>query len=192
MRRIGLLSIPLLLLGCADPVTSPASRSDGLSVMGARGGGGQVYIADHLSGDNEVPPRVTNAQGQAMFKLSADGTELSYRLIVANIENVVAAHIHLGPPTCQCPVVAFLYGNAPPSGGRTQGVLATGVITAEDLVGPLAGQPLSALVAAIEAGNTYVNVHTRDTSLPANQAQAGNFPGGEIRGQIDHGSGMVR
>ena len=38
----------------------------------------------HLSGDEEVPVRVTNAQGQAIFKLNDDGTELHYKLIVAN------------------------------------------------------------------------------------------------------------
>jgi hypothetical protein len=35
-----------------------------------------------------------------------------------------------------------------------------------------------------------VNVHTRNLAIPAAQAEAGNFPGGEVRGQIDHGNGM--
>jgi hypothetical protein len=137
----------------------------------------------HLTGDNEVPVRVTNAQGQAIFSLSGDGTALEYRLIATNIENVVAAHIHVGPVGENGPVVAFLYGNAPAGGGLTNGVLATGTITAADLVGPLEGQPLSALVAEIEAGNAYVNVHTNDGVDPPNTG-AGDFPGGEIRGQL--------
>jgi hypothetical protein len=53
------------------------------------------------------------------------------------------------------------------------GVLARGTITEADLVGPLAGQPLSALVEAIRSGNAYVNVHTVD------------HPAGEIRGQLN-------
>jgi hypothetical protein len=137
----------------------------------------------HLTGDEEVPIRMTHAQGQAIFKLSKDGTELEYKLIAANIENVVAAHIHVGAAGENGPVVAFLYGPAPAGGGRTDGVLAEGTITAADLVGPLAGQPLSALMEQIEAGNTYVNVHTSDGIAPPNTGP-GDFPGGEIRGQI--------
>jgi hypothetical protein len=138
----------------------------------------------HLTGDNEVPARATLAQGQAIFKLREDGSELHYKLIVANIENVVASHIHLGAPGANGPIVAFLYGSVAPGGGRTDGVLAEGTITAEDLVGPLAGQPLSALMAAIDAGNTYVNVHTNDGVAPTNTGP-GDFPGGEMRGPIE-------
>jgi hypothetical protein len=137
----------------------------------------------HLTGDNEVPVRITNAAGQAIFKLSDDGTELEYRLIASNIENVVQAHIHIGPAGQNGPVVAFLYGPAAAGGGRESGVLATGTITAANLIGPLVGQPLSALIAAIEAGNAYVNVHTDDGVAPPNTG-AGDFPGGEIRGQL--------
>jgi hypothetical protein len=136
-----------------------------------------------LSGDEEVPPRDTKARGNAAYDLSDDGTELHYKLIVSNIDNVVAAHIHVGPRGANGPVVAFLYGNAPPGGGRTNGVLAEGTITAANLTGPLAGQPLSALIDAMRAGNTYTNVHTNDGIAPPNTGP-GDFPGGEIRGQI--------
>lgn len=133
--------------------------------------GNRNFVA-HLTGDEEVPPVETKAQGQAIFHLSKDGTELQYKLIVANIENVVAAHIHLGAKGVNGPVVAFLFGPVSPGGGRTDGVLAKGTITEADLVGPLSGQSLSDLVDEMRAGNTYVNVHTDD------------FPGGEVRGQI--------
>ena len=52
------------------------------------------------------------------------------------------------------------------------GNLAIGTLTAADLIGPLSGLTLSDLLAEIEAGNTYVNVHTQA------------HPTGEIRGQI--------
>ena len=136
-----------------------------------------------LSGADEVPARDTLGRGFASFKLSPDGTELEYRLIVANIENVVASHIHVGPVGVNGPVVAFLFGPAAPGEGRLQGVIGEGTITAANLVGPLAGQPLSALVEEIEAGNTYVNVHTND-GVPPTDTGPGDFPGGEIRGQI--------
>src|SRR3990172_6757167 len=136
-----------------------------------------------LNGNEEVPARDTNARGLAHFKLSKDGTELSYKLIVANIKNVVASHIHLGPAGANGPVVAFLFGPAAPGGGRTDGVLAEGTITAASLVGPLAGHPFSDLIAAMETGGAYVNVHTNDGVAPINTGP-GDFPGGEIRGQI--------
>jgi hypothetical protein len=138
----------------------------------------------HLAGSNEVPARETLGQGQAIFQLSADGTSLSYRLNVANIDNVVASHIHLGAADANGPVVAFLAGPFPAAGGRFDGVLEEGTITAANLVGPLSGQSLEALVAALESGGAYVNVHTNDGVAPTNTGP-GDFPGGEIRGQIE-------
>jgi len=137
----------------------------------------------HLTGDQEVPLRDTNATGEAIFQLSGSQSLLSYRLIVANIDNVIASHIHLGPAGSNGPVVAFLFGAVPAGGGRTQGVIADGVIGAGNLVGPLAGQSLSVLIEALETGGAYVNVHTNDGIEPTNTG-AGDFPGGEIRGQI--------
>jgi hypothetical protein len=135
-----------------------------------------------LSGREEVPARDTLARGVAIFHLSEDGTEIAYKLIVANIENVVAAHIHVGPEGMNGPIVVPLF-DGPAGGGRTDGPLAEGVITAGSLVGPLAGHPLSDLITAMEAGDTYVNVHTNDGVAPPNTGP-GDFPGGEIRGQI--------
>lgn len=132
----------------------------------------------HLDGEQEEPnPVDTQAQGQAKFKLSRDGDELSYKLIVANIENVRMAHLHLitEPDAVTGGVVVWLYPDGPPPQtipGRTDGVLAEGVITSADLVGALGGMDLSALIEAMEAGNVYVNVHTDQ------------YPSGEIRGDI--------
>ena len=137
----------------------------------------------HLSASDEVPSNESLAQGQAIFQLSADGTQLDYTLIAANIDNVVFAHIHLAPAGVNGPVVAFLFGPAAPGGGRFSGVLAQGTITADDLIGPLAGQPFTALVDAMLAGNTYVNVHTDDGVAPGGTGP-GDLPAGEVRGQI--------
>jgi hypothetical protein len=154
-----------------------------LALVPSAAGAGSGNFRAHLTGDNEVPPNASQGQGQAIIQVNEDETAISYRLIASNIENVVASHIHVGAPDVNGPVVAFLFGNVPPAGGRTDGVLATGTITAANLVGPLAGQPLSALVDEIEAGNTYVNVHTNDGVDPPNTGP-GDFPGGEIRGQL--------
>jgi len=143
----------------------------------------------HLTGDEEVPARQTLAQSQAVFQLSEDGASLHYRLLVANIENAFMAHIHMGAPGANGPIVVWLFPSTAPvpgptGGGRIDGAVAEGTITAANLVGPLAGQPLSALMDAIVAGNTYVNVHTNDGIAPTNTGP-GDFPGGEVRGQID-------
>lgn len=128
-----------------------------------------------LAGENEVPPVETNARGQAVFHLNRAGDELRYRLIVANIEDVTMAHIHLGGPNENGPVVAWLYPDSPPPQpipGRFNGVLAEGIITVDEVVGQVDENPFSDFLAEIRGGNTYVNVHTE-----THQA-------GEIRGQI--------
>ncbi len=142
----------------------------------------------HLSGDEEVftgdpSPSDSNATGQFVAKLNDTETGLTYRLIVANIENVVAAHIHLGVEGVNGPIVAFLAGPFPAGGGRIDGNLGTGTITAANLVGPLAGHLLADLVTHMRNGETYVNAHTNDGVPPVNTGP-GDFPGGEVRGQI--------
>lgn len=158
-----------------------ALASVAVAVGPAQAGDGQFRA--HLSGAQEVPERDTQAQGQATFALDDAGEALDYRLVVANIENVVASHIHLGPSGSNGPVVAFLYGNAPAGEGREQGVLATGTITQDSLRGPLSGMTMEDLLAAMRAGEAYVNVHTNDGVAPTNTGP-GDFPGGEVRGQI--------
>lgn len=152
------------------------------AVVGVAGAGNQNYNA-HLVGANEVPVRGTLAQGQASIKVSSDGLSLECNLIASNINNVVQAHIHVGPAGANGPVVAFLYGPVAAGGGSQDGLLSQPTVTAANLIGPLAGQPLSALISEIEAGNAYVNVHTDDGVAPTNTGP-GDFPGGEIRGQL--------
>ena len=124
-----------------------------------------------LSGAEAVPQVKTPAQGKAEFKLSKDGKELTYKLTVTNIENVTAAHIHLGKKGKEGPPLVGLFAG-PKKEGKFSGVLAEGVITGKDLMGNLMGKPLNALVKLIKSGDTYVNVHTV------------RYPGGEIRGTI--------
>jgi hypothetical protein len=147
-----------------------------------------------LSGGAEIPIRGTHAHGSAHVKLSADGSSLEYRLVASNIDNVIMAHIHLqpagtAPGDANGGIVVWLYPStaegppAPAGGGSHDGILATGTIDVGDLVGDLRNQPFSALIAAIESGLTYVNVHTNDGMGDPNTGP-GDFPGGEIRGQL--------
>ncbi|MGH2709993.1 MAG: CHRD domain-containing protein [Actinomycetota bacterium] len=132
-----------------------------------------------LSGDEEVPPRDTRARGEATFHLSADESTIEYRLIVSNIDNVVAAHIHCAPAGVNGPVIQLLFGPAAPGGGRTSGILAEGSFSPPG--GPCAGV---GFLDAMRSGLTYVNVHTNDGVGPIDTG-SGDFPGGEIRGQIE-------
>jgi hypothetical protein len=142
----------------------------------------QMFVTP-LNGTEETPPNATQAHGAVIFQLSPDGSEMTYRLIASNIENVFAAHIHIGPPAVIGPVAVPLF-DAPAGGGRHDGVLATGSFTAADFVGPLAGKTMADLVAEITAENAYVNVHTNDGVAPGGTGP-GDLPVGEIRGQLD-------
>jgi hypothetical protein len=141
------------------------------------------HFGTRLSGAFEVPVRDTRGRGKLKLELSKDGQELKYELEVNHINNVVASHIHLGPVGVNGGIVVFLYGPAAPGGGPAHGMLAKGTITAANLIGALLHQPLSALIANIEAGNAYANVHTND-GVGATNTGPGDFPGGEIRGQV--------
>ena len=184
MRLFALVTVVVALsAACSQTPTSPEFVVPLTSSATAQVRTGQPLSSTHLKGEHEVPPRETNAQGQAIMKVSEDGLSISYKLIASNIENVIAAHIHVGAADATGPVVVFLYGNVPPGGGRHNGILSEGTFTAANFVGPLAGQPMSALIAAMTAGNTYVNVHTND-GVGAQNTGPGDFPGGEVRGQI--------
>jgi hypothetical protein len=142
----------------------------------------------HLQGRYEVPVRDTDAQGQAIFRVADDGQSVDYKLIAANIDNAFMAHIHMAPAGTNGPIVVWLYpSTAPVPGpigqGRVDGVIAEGTFTAANFVGPLAGHPMSDLLAAIGAGNAYVNIHTNDGVDGVNTGP-GDFPGGEVRGQL--------
>ncbi len=137
----------------------------------------------HLSGSEMVPARETNAKGQAKFDVSSDLTQVSFRLNVSSIENVIAAHIYRGAPGENGQIVATLYGPVAAGAGRQAGVLAQGTLTATNLVGEFAGQPLTSLIDAMKAGSTYVAVLT-DDGLGGPDERPGDFSSGEIRGQI--------
>jgi len=151
--------------------------------VAATGAAAAADYVTHRSGRDEVPARDTQAQGNAVFELSEDGASMSYKVIASNIRNVTAAHIHMAAVGVNGSIVVTLFTGGPPGGGRTDGILAEGVITEASLSGPLAGMPFNALLAEMDGGNTYVNIHTNDGVDPA-ATGPGDFPGGEIRGQV--------
>lgn len=130
-----------------------------------------------LAGENEVPARDTQGRGVAVFQIHGD--MISFKLIVANIDNAFMAHIHCGAAGVNGPVRVFLFGPIAPGGGRLDGVIGEGSADISAVTCPDGTSLLSNIV----AGNTYVNVHTNDGVGDVNTGP-GDFPGGEIRGQI--------
>ncbi|MEL6892386.1 MAG: spondin domain-containing protein [Actinomycetota bacterium] len=123
-----------------------------------------------LDGTEEVPELDTSAVGYARFKIAGDASRIEVDSQFWNTEDVVAAHLHLGARGENGPVVvdlARLAGNDDLDDGVDGVTFRVG-----NLTGPLEGQPLAALVAEIEAGNVYINVHTVEN------------PSGELRGQL--------
>ena len=166
-----LAALIFMVSSCDNPAIKTVDENADLLKSGSK----VLNFRTHLSGTNEVPANNSEASGQAIFQLSKDGEELSYKLIVDDISNVVASHIHLAPAGTNGGVVVWLYPSAPPPqliNGVFSGVLAEGTITKSDLRGALAEMELSDLIQHFYNDNAYVNVHTT------------LFPGGEIRGQI--------
>jgi CHRD domain len=128
-----------------------------------------------LSGSEEVPAVSTTASGNAT--VSIQGSAIVYQVDVANLENAVLAHIHVAPPGVSGPVRMNLCGtpDGVPACTSGTGTLVTGTNgNTEEIT-------FDSLVSAIRAGNAYVNVHTSDGTA---EQGPGNFPSGEIRGQL--------
>jgi len=168
MKRISIAATLVLVLFAMSAMPASVMASDN-------------FVAS-LSGGQEVPPRDTNAAGVATFKFNKDGTAFDYKLIAANIENVFAAHIHCAPAGVNGPIGVTLFIGSPAS-GRFDGVLAGATVTAPNAGNTCGWETVADVLAAIESGNTYVNVHTNDGIDPPNTG-AGDFPGGELRGQV--------
>ena len=178
-RVTAVLAAAVVLVSCSEPTQDPAPFEVDVAYTVHQ----QHNFLTPLSGKEEVPPVATKAVGLAGFQLSRDGSELTYKLIVANIDNVTQAHIHCGTFGVNGPIVLWLYPAAPPATlipGRTNGILGEGTATNANVI-PRPDSPacpggvanLADLVEKLKNGGAYANVHTT-----AN-------PPGEIRGQIE-------
>ncbi len=158
MRRTIALSVVVALAGIFTLATATTAQR--------REGGAGAFRAQ-LTGDEQVPALDTVAIGNAVVRVTSNG--VAYTLVVNNAVDVVATHIHCAPAGVNGPVGVTLFAGGPVT---TNGVLAQGPILAPDVNNACGWVDLDDLVAAMESGDTYVNVHTL-----ANLA-------GEIRGQL--------
>ncbi len=137
----------------------------------------QTFTAS-LNGANERPnPVTTPATGSATFTLSADGNTLTWNVTTTGANNVFAAHIHVGGAQIAGPIILGLF-----AGTAASNPAITGSVTRAAFASPL-GVSFDGLIALMRGGDTYVNVHTDNGVAPTNTGP-GDFPGGEVRGQI--------
>jgi hypothetical protein len=144
--------------------------------------GARKFVADLVRVQEFVR---ADARGQATLQLSGDGRELRYELTVENLESFTQAHIHMAPDALRRQSVLDRFGEPSPkselgpivvyltdfirAGVTVNGVLATGVITRSDLVGPLKGYPLSLLAELMERKDTYIALHVIQSTPPNNE-----------------------
>jgi len=141
----------------------------------------QTVFNATMKGSNETPSNSSTATGTAQFTLN--GTTMSWTASsTALAGNLSGFHIHLDTvPGSPGPVVVTFFSNAAGAPklltqAADKSTTGSGSFTAPDATAKNAdgtAMTFDSLVAAMRAGQTYVNVH--DTP---------NFGGGEIRGQL--------
>ena len=151
----------------------------GLVAVGVAAAGANLNWSTHASGGLEVPARDTNAQAQAIFHLSKDGTELRVQAHrIEHRERRAGAHPrrHARTSTGLSGVALPVRRSPASGGGRTDGVLAQGTITAADFIGPFAGSSVARLRRSWTAA-ARTSTSTRTTASIAVNTGPGDFPG---------------
>ena len=131
------------------------------------------FIAQ-LKSEMVVPSVISNATGVAYFQLDMeDSNKIKYSLIVIDLGNAKAAHIHIGKEgEKNGTVIVTLYKPFKPPRHLGRILSIDDNITPDILEGPLAGKQLSVLVNFMNNRTTYVDIHSQE------------YPNGELRGQI--------
>ena len=133
---------------------------------GGGGGGSDFQFRAKLDADSEIPPTASDGKGEAEFSVSRSGRSIRYQISAEKLTGRARGiHIHLGAKGQSGPVVITICKricSLPRSGrlGHARFSKAPGA------------KNFAAVVRALRAENTYVNIHTR------------RYPAGEVRGQI--------
>ena len=123
------------------------------------------YKAAMLSGRQEVPPVTTSGTGNATVSLNSNRTEITVTVEVAGLADITEAHLHVGRPGADGPII-FPLATSSFTSPLTVTLTQADFLPASDVA------TFDAALLAIERGDTYVNIHTS------------TFPDGEIRGQV--------
>jgi glucose/arabinose dehydrogenase len=153
-------------------------------------GNGHVFVA-RLDGAQENPPNGSTAKGYAAFFLNQEGTALRFFVTVTGLDftgtqtadpsdDLLAAHIHAPAPRGMNAGVRFGFFGQPFNDTNPNDVVVTpfangvgGTVFSKWDRDEGNNTTLTAQLANILAGLSYINFHTR------------RLPGGEIRGQIE-------
>jgi hypothetical protein len=142
-------------------------------VQGGNGGGDdEEEFEATLTGDQEVPPVETNMRGDVDVEVENNRLEVVLT-VSSNTNEIFAAHIHCAPPGENGPVGVTLFMG---SFTDERGLLARETVRDPDTDNECGWTDLDDIVAAVQSGSAYVNVHTT--------AESGGVPSGEIRGNL--------
>lgn len=155
------LSILLIVAILAFPTTALADS--------------QLEANATLTGSQEVPPNGSAMRGNADIEFENGKLKVALR-VRNNTNDIFAAHIHCAPPGVNGPIGVTLFMG---SFTAPSGLLVRGKFTTPDAGNACGWDSIAEVVADIQSGNAYVNVHTT--------AASGGIPTGEIRGNLTVG-----
>ena len=143
----------------------------------------QTVYNTHLSGSSEVPPNASTGSGAVTVTIDFDLLTMRVQTAFSNVlGNVTAAHIHccvppgtnVGVATAVPTFTGFPSGVTSGTYDHTFDMALASSYNAAFITnnGGTASAAFSALVAGMNTGKAYFNIHTT------------SFPGGEIRGSL--------
>lgn len=152
-----------------------------LARKGSNGGGKgkgkgskiEMFSFDTVAtGEQEVPPVDTDMTSKLEMSVDEGFTMMMFSLYVMDGMGVVAAHLHCAPAGANDAVITTLWSGGPQD---TDGLLAEGMLTSDDLTG-CGITTIAQLFQAMKDGGVYVNVHTSTVPSGENRGQLLLFP----------------
>jgi hypothetical protein len=148
------------------------------AILGANSvAGAEELFKARLSGDNEVPPVVSDTAGRFEILVDKAATAGQYTLRVDSGVRVTQSHFHCGPAGVNGPVIVFLAGFRPEGWDVDGKWVSNATVTDANVVNTACGATLAAIFEQARNGNVYVNVHSVA------------HPGGVARGQLEPSDG---
>lgn len=135
--------------------------------------GADELFQARLTGDQEVPPVITDTTGRFEILVNKDQTAGEYTLRVESGVRVTQSHFHCGAAGVNGPVIVFLAGFRAEGWDVDGKWVSNATITDTNVINPACGTTLAAIFEQARNGNIYVNVHSVA------------HPGGVARGQLE-------